>query len=318
MATSGTYNFNLNTLQIIEMAFQEANIFDLDDTITDSDYRYALKKLNLMLKAWEVKGIRLWKRRQATLFTDANTSSYQIGSVTGADNVTNSYVSTYITSTAIIGDTILNVNSTTGFTPGMYIGIENDNGVRLWTTINSIGAFTITINTPLTVNTSINCTVVAYSTKINRPLDVIRATTCDLKNQNSETQMQDISFDEYFNLPLKSIIGRPCNFYYDRLLNNSLPYTGTFYLFPTPDTASTVINFTYYDCIQDMVNSTETPDLPQEWLPAIYMGLSAELCGPYGQSQELQIIQPKADQLRMELESFDSDDENLNIGINNR
>jgi hypothetical protein len=318
MATSGTYTFNLNTLQIIEMAFQESNIYDLGSTIENEDYEYALKKLNLMLKSWEIKGIRLWKRRQATLFTDANSYSYNIGSVSGSDHCTSSYVNTTLTSTSIIGNNIISVDDNSNFEIGMNIGIEVNDGTRQWSTITTKGVSTISFADTLTVDADSTNTVVAYTSKINRPLEIIRATSCDLKNNNSEVQIGDISYDEYFNMPLKTTVGRPCNFYYDRLINNSLPYTGTLYLFPCPDTCSTVINFSYYDCIQDIVNSNETVDLPQEWLPAIYMGLAAELCIPYDKTEKLQMIKPIAEQLRAELESFDSDIEDLNIGIDNK
>lgn len=319
MATSGSYSFNLTKLQILQRALQMINIYDVNSPVDNDDLTFASDILNLMLKSWEVEGIRLWKRRQATLFTQSGQNSYQIGSVSGADHVTNSYVSTTINSAVSEGDSTVVCASVTGMSVDDNIGIELDSGTRQWFTISAINTSTKTVTLSGTVDSaaSTSNTVVTYTSKINRPLEIIQATCLDLKNSNSATSMMDLSFDEYFNLPIKTSSGqRFNNYYYDRLLNNTLPYTGTLYLFPQPSAVWVILNFIYYDEIQDMVNNSDSPDFPQEWLYAIITNLAVELAAfGYGKLTELAPLQQKALQLKQELLNFDNDDSSLKISL---
>src|SRR5450631_2810878 len=112
MSTSGTYSFNLNMSQCITLAFQEINVQEVNVAVNADDYAFASNKLNLMLKYWEVLGVKLWKRRIGYLFTALNRHDYELGSVTGSDNCTNTYVSTTLTS---LSGSNLTVASITGF-----------------------------------------------------------------------------------------------------------------------------------------------------------------------------------------------------------
>ncbi len=313
MTTSGTYTFNLNTSEMIALAFQEINVYSLNKTIDSDDYLYALKKLNMMVKSWETDGLKLWTRKQATLFPVLNQASYQLGNVSGSDHCTNSYTATTTSASAISTATAIVVTSSTGFTATNPIGIELSDGTRQWTTISSVVSTTINLNAALTGAVASGNTVVTYTSKINRPLRCIRGTTLDLDNSSTETKMQFIGFDEYFDFPNKSSPGRPTNAYYDRLINNGVSYTGTLYLYNVPDNVNILPTFTYHNSLQDMINSTDSLDFPQEWFYPIVKNLAADLALPYGKITELQILQPQADKLKMTLENFDSDDTSLSM-----
>lgn len=315
MSTSGSYSFNLNEMQIITRAFQLIGVYNTNDTIDQDDFTYATDTLNMMLKSWEIEGIKVWKRRQATLFPTINQNNYQLGSVTGADNVTTSYVNTTVSVSVALGASSITVTSASGFVIGMFIGLELDDNSRQWGTISNIVGNVITLSFTTTTTSAVLNTVVAYTAKINRPLRVLRATLCDLKNNKSEVPLMDISFDKYFNIPLKSMTGRPNNFYYDKQINGGITYTGTLYLFPQPFQSSTVLNFTYYDGIQDMLHSTDTTDFPQEWLYPVVVNLATELAYPYGKLTELQVFLPKAIEMKKAINDFDSDDESLTLTL---
>ena len=311
MSTSGSYSFNLNKTQIITEAFSEINVYDPNQTIDADDYAIASNKLNLMLKTWEGEGVHMWKRRLATLFPALNQYSYQLGSVTGADNCTNTYVSTTVSSAVSASSSTIIVVSASGLSNGMNIGLELDDGTRQWGTVSNISGTTLTVSFSTTTTSASGNTVVAYTNKINRPLNIMRMTRVDLKNSSMEAPLMPISYDQYFNMPLKTISGLSTNFYYDKLLSNSLPYTGTLYLFPQPSLVSTVITFSYNDSIQDMINSNDSLDLPQEWLETVIINLACRLAPKYGKQQELAALQPLADKLKLTLENFDNDDTNL-------
>lgn len=321
MATSGQYSFTLNKLQLLTRVLQAINAIDLNDTPDFNDFNFASDMLNMMLKMWEVDGIHLFKRFQATLFPQLNQNSYQIGSVSGADNVcpATNWVNSTISANAPGAVSQVTVASTTGFIVGQYIGVEQDDFSRVWGTITSINTSSnVIIGTFVTTTTcSRTNTVIAYTTKINRPLEVLRATMLDLKSGSTpaERTMGQLSYDEYFNMPIKQTASTPNQFYYDRILNNGIPFTGTMYLYPDPYKSYQIINFTYTDSLQDMLNNNDNLDLPQEWLLPIISNLSVLLAGMgYGKVAEMQTLQQLAAQHYAILKAFDSDSESLMIG----
>lgn len=318
MATSGSYNYNLQRDAIITMAFQLINVYGFDDTVSSNDNAYAVKVLNAMTKMWEVEGVKLWKRRIGYLFTADATHTYYLGSVSGANHCTNTYVKTTISADEAASQTVLSLTSTTGMTAADNIGIELDDGTRQWTTIVSVDSSTqVTITTALTGAAASGNTVVTYTSKINRPLKVIRGTTLDL-NTNTETQMAMISHDQYFNTPVKSTAGTPNNMYYDKILGNSLPYTGTLYVFPEPNDVDKIITFSYLDGIQDFDGATDDMDMPQEWLYPLVYNLACQLAVAYGKFEELQALRPEAQAFKQVLMDADSDDEPLRISVKRR
>jgi hypothetical protein len=81
---------------------------------------------------------------------------------------------------------------------------------------------------------------------------------------------------DYFDLPEKSASGTPTSFYYDPGLSQ-----GTLYIWPVPSTVTTeTLKITYSRSFEDFDNNADEPDLPQEWLDAIVLGLAAEMCAP--------------------------------------
>jgi hypothetical protein len=315
-----SYTYSLNTSQIIHRALQSINVVPKGKTADNADYQYALDMLNGMLKSWQAEGIRLWKRRQAVLFPALTQYDYELGSVSGADHCTNTYVKTTLSAAEALGQTALSVTSSTGMTAGDNVGIELDDGTRQWTTITTVNSSVlITVNTALTGAAASGNTVVTYTSKINRPLDIILATTLDLSDSNlSETTMQAISHDQYKYTPVKSSSGRPNNFYYDKLLNNSLPYTGTLYVYPTPDDVNKIIKFTYYDSFADVVSTTDKAEFPQEWTLAIVSNLALLLAKlGYGKATEAQLLEPIATMQKAMLLRNDSDTESLFISPDN-
>src|SRR5574338_11292 len=116
MATSGSYNYNITRDELVLKAFQKINVYSLDDTtssISSEDLSYGVTMLNLLVKSWQAEGIKLWKRKLAYLFTELNEASYQLGSVSGADHCTTSYVSTTLSAAASSGASTVALTSVT-------------------------------------------------------------------------------------------------------------------------------------------------------------------------------------------------------------
>lgn len=323
MTTSGTYTWTLNRDQLLLRSLQKVNILGEQDTVTTMQaancYPIAVDVLNGMLKMWSIDGIKVPKRKQCFLFPQLNQNSYQLGSV-GTDNCTSSYVAATLSVAAALNATTLTVTSTTGMTAADNIGIQLDTGTRQWTTVVSVNSATsVTITTGLTSTAAVNNTVIDYTTKINRPLQVVYGTSLDLtSSQLNEVEMAMISHDEYLKIPVKNTVGRPNNAYYDGVLFNSNPFSSTLYLFPQPNTVSTIHRFIYVDQIQDMANASDSLDLPIEWYYPVMWNLAAELCTEYGKFEELPVIQSKADKMYGLIQNASADNTTLKFKVDTR
>jgi len=313
------YSYSLTASEAIDLALKMINITSIEDASQGKDYKYALKILNLMFKAWS-SNPKLWKRKQGAIFCSYGQNSYQLGSVSGSDNC--SLVTDYITTTlttASSSNTII-LDSVTNININDKIGIELDDtsSARFWTTVSNVnsGTSTITLTDILPSQASIGNTVINYTNKINRPMEVLRASLFDLSSE-VETPIKKLSYDKYFNLPIKNQPGRPINYYYDRLLNNSLPYSGTLFVYLTPDNNKYIIRFSYKDLITDVVNPTDILDIPQEWYLATILNLAVYLDKfGYGKLIEAQATQQDAMLELSKVEADNSDDEYLEIQIN--
>lgn len=308
MARSGSYNFALDRDTIIKRAMQLVNIININQTARGADQEYAIDIFQSMIKLWQAEGIQLWNRRQATLFTAYQDEQYSISNT--GDHCANSYVNTTISAAEALGQTILSITSSTGMTAADNIGIELDDGTRQWTTIVSVDSSTqITVTAALTAAAAAGNTVVAYTNKISdRPLRILDMRTVDLNNDKNSVTMEMIGYDEYFGTSVKTLGGRPNNFYYDKLLD-----AGVVYVFPTPDDVDVLLEFTYHEAIEDVDSATNSMDFPTEWMLPLIYGLGAELCIAFGKFEEFKTIKPLADGYKQIVREFDNDEEPLFI-----
>tara|TARA_R110000822_G_scaffold104004_1_gene230748 strand:- start:2115 stop:2804 length:690 start_codon:yes stop_codon:yes gene_type:complete len=74
MATSGTYNFNLDLSDVVEEAFERAGL----EARTGYDYRTARRSLDLMFLEWQNRGLNLWAIQEGNQALTAGTSKYTL------------------------------------------------------------------------------------------------------------------------------------------------------------------------------------------------------------------------------------------------
>lgn len=138
MATSGSYNYNRNALEIITEAL---SLIGADkgagETIPAEDVDTCLASLNMMVKAWQAEGIGLWKNVDASLFLEYGEWSYSIGST--GDHCAGSAVKTEVATAAVSGATALVIDATTGM-----IDSFDRNGIVTAVTPAGAGAITLT------------------------------------------------------------------------------------------------------------------------------------------------------------------------------
>lgn len=302
MAVSETNTFTLTKNEVIEMAFARIGVISEGATLTSYQVDRGSQLLNVMIKSWLAKGFRLWKQERATLFLDASTNEYVLGTA----NATEDYANPTLSADASSGDTSITVSSVAGLVIGYNIGIVQNDNTILWTTITNIVSTTITLNDALTSDASSGNNVFVYETKLGKVENIINA---QLKmNPTTEIPLQLNSRDTYDALPVKTLTGIPNKLYYNKLLNS-----GVIRLFPQPSSVNYFVNFTYQKQFFDMTNPTDSFDFPVEWLRALYLNLATTLYGfyPISDATQIQLLAAEAQGALIEVMSFD--DENTSI-----
>jgi hypothetical protein len=94
-----------------------------------------------------------------------------------------------------------------------------------------------------------------------------------------DTPLQELSRQEYEDIPNKTVASIPVSFYYDpqRAL-------GTLSIWPTASTATAAaqtLQVTYLRRLADFDTSSDDPDFPQEWLGALVYGTAVWLMPEY-------------------------------------
>ena len=268
MATSGSVNFSLNRNELVTDSLIDAGLVGIGQDVEGELMQFAVRKLNMMLKAWQADGLKLWKLKEATLFMQKSQSEYSLGP--SGDHVTLTPLYTEVKVAAVATDTAIDVDDTSEMTASDYIGIELDSGEMHWSTISSItDSDTVVIATaiPTGKSAAIDNEVYFYTTKINRPLSIMDLYTRD--TSGNDTPVNLISREQYSIFGLKTSAGTGNQFYFDPQLTNA-----KLKAYPTPDEGVTRLYFTGFFPLEDMDNSTDDFDCPQEWLLAIQTNLT--------------------------------------------
>ncbi len=298
MTTSGTNTFNLTRNEIIELALTRIGVKTFNRSLTAGEITQATLFLNTMIKSWKNKGLNLWKSKQGILFTTVGQASYKLDGTTA--NATEEYFVTALAADAVSGATSITVDDASELVIGYFIGVMQDDNTSHWTTIANIVGSVITLTAALTADASEDNYVYAYQTKISRPEGI-----SSLRLQLDPTiEVPNVinSNDSYFNIPVKSVAGIPNTFYYDKQLTY-----GMIYLWPIPNVNTYFCKFTYQELYDDFTTPTSTPDFPQEWLKALYLGLAYDLCGAYGKMPD-ESLKRDAEQALTEAEGYDRED----------
>lgn len=124
------------------------------------------------------------------------------------------------------------------------------------------------------------------------------------RTSSIDTPMNELSREEYYDLPTKSATGTPVSWYFDPQRS-----TRTLYVWPTASTAvaaNTTLYFTYLRVIEDIDALENDPDVPQEWLEALIYNLAAKLALAYG-SDMYPVLRVEAAQLLKDIEAQDQE-----------
>lgn len=302
---SGDISYNDIRNQIITDAFINIGVAADQQTLSNNDINFAARCLNRMLLAWQAQDLHLWLRTECILFLQQNQTSYGFTSQTAGDFATTAanYIETQVKTAGLLGATTVQLNSVTGITIGDHIGIILDSGFTYWDTITNIntGTTTVTVTGTLPSTFAIGNYVHTFTNKLNRPLRIMQARRYEYASAQ-DIQMVELAREDYFKMPNKTTLGLPTQYYYDPQLT-----TGQMYVWQDPTNSSYAVKFTALRQINDYLVSTDTSDLPTEWLEPIIFNLSVRLAPAYGALQKLSILKPLADEMLNTLKRFDTE-----------
>lgn len=276
MATSGSYNYNLNVTQMVNDILDQAGISGLGRTASSEDFNKVVRILNSMLKAWSAQGLHLWKKEEGVVYLDQYTAKYSLGNASSDAKCTllSDEIITQLDGALAASATSVTVTSTTGMAVADNIGIVLSSGDIHWTTIATIPtSTTLTLTSGVATAAEDEAIVFTFTNRLYKPLRILSARLVSgIDSGSSSTKNERIlaidSYETYHNMSTKTQNGTP-----SLVMYNPRIITGNLYVWPRPNDASYRIEFTYERYIEDLDSITDDFDFPSEWYePLLYQG----------------------------------------------
>lgn len=276
MATSGSINYTVTRDDIITEALSICGVLAEGDTPNSDTLTNCARTLNMLVKSWQVEGLNLWAMTTGYLFLEASKQVYTLGS--SGDHFTSSYGSAVTNAAATSGATTVSVsNAATFILDTDYIGIELDTANTIqWTQANGISGDNITITDALTDDVASGNTIYYYSTKANRPLQILECVTRN--NSGTDSDVDIITRAEYHSLSSKSSGGGGVSeVYYDPQVS-----AGKLYVWPTATDEKDILVMKMERTLEDFDAATDDADFPQEWYLPLAYNLALLIAPKYG------------------------------------
>lgn len=332
MATSGTITYRTTRNEIVKGALRLIGGYDFENTSGPSTNQlsFGSEALNLMVKEWAKRGLQLWERRYAVIFPQLNQSVFTIGSPGPAGdhacfttplNVAG-FVQTTLTTSSSSGAFTIAVDSLTSsytagvsavtITDGYYIGVQQDDGTLLWSTVNGApSGLTVTMDDALTDNAASGNIVYCYQTKLIRPLRISDAFIRQVGT--NDVPVSIIPRENYNRFGQKTASNStPSQLYYDNQEN-----TGYIYLYPGFSQVNQVLYIEMQKPIDDLTASDQDYDLPQEWGSVLKYKLAIALAPEYEVSTEkFKQLKILADEAYTSVSNWDQEDDSVFLSPN--
>jgi len=281
MTTSNVQTWNPTRDQLLKRSLRLVHAYPATGNPRPEQLIDARFACNAMLKAWQMDGL-LWLKQDATLFLNEGQAVYNIAprTYTGFSHCATSCIQTTLTSALAVGDSTAALTSVTGMTTGDYIGIENDNGIIEWFT-GTISGLNVTLSSTIGVACASGNLVYSHTlaSQIQRPAkieDARRKYYDSTAEDGTEIPIDLISNSDYSALPSKTSQGKIVQAYYDPQL-----VCGKLYVWPCADYCGDKLILSIYRPIDDLLNDTETLDVPAEWIEPICVCLADRIAPEY-------------------------------------
>lgn len=183
----------------------------------------------------------------------------------------------------------------------MYLKSMSKYGLNLWTINNISETITLIAGQDL-------YGVPASSGKGLKMVEAVYRSS-----DGSDVPLRALSREEYWNLGDKTTTGEPTQYFYDPS-SFDLSSISLLYIWPVPDAnaATGTIQAVYQKYIQDIADSANTINVPQEWLETIKYGLAVRLAPMYGYPvQERNLLLREYQQMLKESLDWDTEQESI-------
>ena len=291
MATSNSWNFSVTRDDLIAHAYREIGVLEESETPSAEQTTDAAAKLNMLAKTW-AKRYDLHLLQDVVLFLVSGQQSYLLGDASTDANwcTIDDYNKTTTSAAAVSGALTVVLTDASGFTTGDRIGVVQDDGTILWTTGTKSGS-TITLGTALTDDVASGNVVFSYTSRVVRPLEVVKDSIYRRDIDNSDIPVELVSKTEYDQQTQKTSEGKIIKVAYQPLLTS-----GRLWVWQPNDLATDTLRFTIERPVQDFDATTDNPDFPVEASMALYKHLAVLLAPGNGAAAELSWLKPLADQ----------------------
>jgi len=297
VTTSGVYSFSVSRDDVIVEAMHNVGALGESETPTAQEVTDCARKLNMLTKQWMgtqdfAPGLKMWTRQRAALFQSSTQGSigyYLLGPASTDDDWAATvtalpgqlYGQTQLSANAAAAATTITVGTGAGkignFTAADYVVIQLNSGDTYSTTVSTInsGAGTFTIPGPgLPSAANANNYVWNYTTKGQRPLDIVTANLRDINN--NDTPLTRMTVQDYEALPTKAMptyISDPAAFYYETQLPNGRLFLDVY----GEQDVTKHLHFVYLRPVQDFSAPGDNPEFPQAWYLPLCWGLSKQI-----------------------------------------
>ena len=308
MATSGSYNLTTTRDAIIASALRKIGILAEGQSATATQISNAAEALNFLTKAWASAGMPLWALKYLYVFPIDGVNTVTIYNNAAGGHVSAEYIGTTLSAGESSSDTSMAVTDGSAIANSDYIGVEQDDGTMLWTTVASGGGTnTIVLTDALTDDAASGNRVYAYTAKAEKPLKVVDAWMINAAD-SSRIPINIVSESEINSLGNLTSEAS----YVNQISYVPLISTGRLTFYPQ------FSNGDYYMLIraqyphEDFDSSTDEPAFPQEWYRALTWNLAMEIAPEYGvPSDQLAIIAQMAVMTRKEADDFGAEGASL-------
>lgn len=287
MSTSGTVTFSVTEEDVIRDALTEIGYLDPSETASVGDIVTARRKLNMIVKQWTgqldfAPGLKMWTRRRAYLFLQANQASYSLGP--SGDHATETYVQTTLSTAEATSSVSIGLTSFAGMSASDNIGIVLDDGSIHWTTISGTPGATTTVATGLASAASSGNVVFAYTTKMRRPFSIETAVRRDVSGNDSEVDSK-LTLQEYEQIYSKTSEGTPSRLYFEAQRTNAKVYLDC-----APEDCTEVLRVVYLSYIEDFSAQNDDAEFPAEWFKPLSLQLANDCSRPFGRGDPKQSL----------------------------
>jgi hypothetical protein len=310
MSTSGTFGqTTINVQKLIDHGARRCG--KLAEELTSEQQLSARESLYFLLSNLANKGIQYWAISKTVIGLTANKYIYTLpvgavdalnvlyrrmarpsGSYTSSAggtvaNVYDGDVSTFCQQNSANGNIAVNYGTTNpvyagsiGFLPyvsgggsaSWTITLEYSTDNSTWSTLDSLGAITVTDNQWVWTDIDPGQSVAYYRIRISGGA-TLALREFYVGNNSTEIQMARLNRDDYTNLPNKNFTAnQPFQFWFDRTIPQP-----TLYLWPTPSDAFVQMTVWYNRQIEDVGALTDELEIPQRWYLAVQSMLSHQM-----------------------------------------